>query len=147
MPETVFKSRAVNVSALYRYFQIIAIDCRENLRSTFLTNAIECPNFFQPIKCSQQFCDWHLKMGHSRPFFVFSTQLTVNKCSIKVLLMTRLEPWISGVGGNCSTNWATTTADCDWHFVCWIWPWLLFHLLLFFLSNLWSKFVLHWDSN
>ena len=74
MPETVFKSRAVNVSALYRYFQIIAIDCRENLRSTFLTNAIECPNFFQPIKCSQQFCDWHLKNGPFPAFFrLFNT--------------------------------------------------------------------------
>ena len=43
--------------------------------------------------------------------FVFSIQLTVNKCSIyNFLPMTRFEPWTSGIGSACSINWATTTA-------------------------------------
>ena len=49
-----------------------------------------------------------LKKGLSRPLFffifVFSTQM-FNKS----LPMTGFEPRISGVGGDCSTNWATTT--------------------------------------
>ena len=42
--------------------------------------------------------------------FVFSILLTVNKCSIQILLMTEFEPRTSGVRRNSSTFWATTTA-------------------------------------
>ena len=42
--------------------------------------------------------------------FVFSIQLTVNKCTIWSLLMTGFEPRTSGVRSDCSTNWAITTA-------------------------------------
>ena len=49
-------------------------------------------------------------MGHSRPLFLYfrlSTQLTVNKCLIKVC------QWLDSnhVRGDRSTNWATTTAQ------------------------------------
>ena len=47
--------------------------------------------------------------------FVFSTELTLNNCSIKVLPMIGFELRISGVGGDCSTNWATTTAPVQWY--------------------------------
>ena len=30
-----------------------------------------------------------------------------NKCSIKCLLLTEFEPWTSGFGSDCSTNWTT----------------------------------------
>ena len=42
--------------------------------------------------------------------FVFSIQLTVNKCTIWSLLMTGFEPLTSGVRSDHSTNWAITTA-------------------------------------
>ena len=48
-------------------------------------------------------------MGHPRPlflFFVFSILPLVDK----ILPMCEFEPQISGVGSDCSTNWATTTA-------------------------------------
>ena len=52
-------------------------------------------------------------MGQSRPLFLiffFSIQLTVN-IQFNFLLMTGFEPRTSGVGSDCSTNWATTTAQ------------------------------------
>ena len=58
-------------------------------------------------------CHVFLKMGHSRPFFIyfhiFYLQL-VDK-------MSGFEPRISGVRSNHSTNWATTTAPADVMFV------------------------------
>ena len=49
-------------------------------------------------------------MGHSWPCFLyFSVFSTVeSKGAISILLMTGFEPRTSGVGGNRSTNWATT---------------------------------------
>ena len=41
--------------------------------------------------------------------FVFSIQFTVN-VQYKFLPMTGFKPWTSGIGSDCSTNWATTTA-------------------------------------
>ena len=43
--------------------------------------------------------------------FVFSIQLIVNKCAILNLPMTGFELQTSGIGSNCSTNCATTTAQ------------------------------------
>ena len=57
-----------------------------------------------------------LKMGHSRPLFLYfsSFQHTVDrkKCSniYKFLLMTGFEPRTSGNRSDCPSNWATTTA-------------------------------------
>ena len=42
--------------------------------------------------------------------FIFSIQLTVNKCFIYILPMTGLELWTSGIRSDRST-WATTTAN------------------------------------
>ena len=56
------------------------------------------------------FSRYFLKNGpYPASFFVFSTQLTVNKCSTKVLPMTGFEPRNSGVRGDRSTNAVTTT--------------------------------------
>ena len=52
-------------------------------------------------------------MGHSRPLFfifVFSIHLTVNNCSILILLRAGFELWTFNVGSNRSSNWATTAA-------------------------------------
>ena len=44
-------------------------------------------------------------------FFIFVFLITVDsKCSIYFLPMTGFEPRTSGIGSDCSTNWATTTA-------------------------------------
>ena len=43
--------------------------------------------------------------------FVFSIQLTVNKCSKQIFPMTWFEPRTSGVETNCSTNWARITVQ------------------------------------
>ena len=55
-----------------------------------------------------------LKMGHSRPLFLYfsSFQYTVDKMFNinKLLPMTGFEPRISGIGSDRSTNWVTTTS-------------------------------------
>ena len=48
-------------------------------------------------------------MGHSRPLFLYFCLLAVI-VQYKILPMNGFEPRTSGVGSNCSTNWATTTA-------------------------------------
>ena len=55
-----------------------------------------------------------LKMGHSRPLFSLLSSFQHNwqlQMFDKSLPMTGFEPRISGVGGNRSTDWATTTAQ------------------------------------
>ena len=52
-------------------------------------------------------------MGHSRPLFSLFSCFQCSKpiyVRYKSLPMTGAEPWTSGVGRDCSTNWATTTA-------------------------------------
>ena len=59
-------------------------------------------------------------MGHSRPLFLYFRLFnTVDSKQMldKSLPMTGFEPRISGVGGDRSTNWATTTAQLS-GFVC-----------------------------
>ena len=63
---------------------------------------------------------FYIKMGHPRPLSWFpSFQYTVDSKQMfninKFLLMTWFKPQTSGIGSNCSTNWATTTAHKD-HF-------------------------------
>ena len=52
-----------------------------------------------------------------------SFQYTVDSIQMfninKFLPMTGFEPRTSGIGSNCSTNWATTTAPVEWNFI-WI---------------------------
>ena len=94
--------------------------------------------------------DFFKKMGHSRLLFLyfhlFYKQLTVNKCSIKVLRMTGFEPGSSGIGSNHSANCATTTAQPLFVYFC------SFHnsksntpqIWLLMIKHKWSK---AWDSN
>ena len=59
-------------------------------------------------------------MGHSQPLlfiFVFSIQLTENNVQYNLLPMTGFELRTSGIGSNCSTNWATTTAPITFFFI------------------------------
>ena len=48
-------------------------------------------------------------------FRLFNTQLTETNVQYvnKFLLLTGFEPWTSGIGSDCSTNRATTTAICN----------------------------------
>ena len=51
------------------------------------------------------------KMGHSQPLFLYSCLFLLNVEFVdKILPMMGFKPWISGVGSDWSTNWATTTA-------------------------------------
>ena len=64
-------------------------------------------------------------MGHSWPLFIYLFRLfntvqskQVNKCSILILPMTGFEPRPSGIGSDCSTNWATTTSQPVNSYLC-----------------------------
>ena len=54
------------------------------------------------------------KVGHSRPLFIYFRLFnTVDNKQMfnKILPMTGVEPRISGIGIDRSTNWATTTSQ------------------------------------
>ena len=53
------------------------------------------------------------KVGHSRPLFIYFRLFnTVDNKQMfnKILPMTGVEPWASGIESDHSTNWATTTS-------------------------------------
>ena len=55
-----------------------------------------------------------LKVGHSRPLFIYFCLFNTadNKQMFnKILPMTGVEPWTSGIKSDRSTNWATTTSQ------------------------------------
>ena len=68
-------------------------------------------NLFQlaPKYCQIFLKEWAIP-GLFFFIFVFSIQMTVN-IQYKFLLVTGFEPRTSGIGSDCSTNWATTTAN------------------------------------
>ena len=63
--------------------------------------------------------------GLSFLYFRLFNTVDINKCMINVLPMTAFEPRISGVGGDCSTNWATPLP-----------PFLLFDSIYFYSLHL-----------
>ena len=58
-------------------------------------------------------CNSFFKMGHSRPLFLYFRLFCnlIVQLVDKILPMKGYKPRISGVGIDCSTNWATTTAQ------------------------------------
>ena len=68
-----------------------------------------CQNFKELIEVFLFFAllQWPIPGFFTFIFCLFNTIKC--KCSIQILPMTEFEPWTSGVGSDCSTNWATTT--------------------------------------
>ena len=91
-------------------------------------------------------------MSHSPPLFLYLCLFFLNVQLVdKILPMLGFEPQISGVGSNCSTNWATTIAhlrillgeafDQKCNLLEWKCPLLFWHLerTVCILLTLWHK--------